>query len=334
MKKNKLSENHHCIPQFYLNRFGVRQKNGSYNIHIYNKNNGKEFTNSVSNISFVKGYNTVKVGDVETDVFEQLHNRVFEKGYSKKLGIVVSELEMFFKERMAINCLSVRRRKELDFPKIFSQENKAFLSFLLAYFILRSKRARFFGEAAYDKVYDMMDKMYDSMKLDRNNFEENVLEVLGTRENLKLINITSSFNIQEINQLAHYLYMHTWNIGYNISNHLLYTCDSAHALTTIKEDYPEIHGIGYASPGSMIMFPLTPRICILMYDPIQLKKDKKIVIDCNYVYLNEALVKFINENIVFDAVDEVYSQDGDWDILNNYYDREKIPLGHKSFSVQ
>ena len=35
MKKNKLSENHHCIPQFYLNRFGVRQNNGSYNIHIY-----------------------------------------------------------------------------------------------------------------------------------------------------------------------------------------------------------------------------------------------------------------------------------------------------------
>ena len=83
MKKNKLSENHHCIPQFYLNRFGVRQKNGSYNIHIYNKNNGKEFTNSVSNISFVKGYNTVKVGDVETDVFEQLHNKVFEKDIVK-----------------------------------------------------------------------------------------------------------------------------------------------------------------------------------------------------------------------------------------------------------
>lgn len=334
MKKNKLSENHHCIPQFYLNRFGVRQNNGSYNIHIYNKNKGKEFTNSVSNISFVKGYNTVKIDGVETDAFEQLHNSVFEKGYSKRLKNVVSELEMFFKEWMAINCLSVEKRKELDMPKIFSLENKAFLSFLLAYFILRSKRARFFGEAAYDKVYNMMDKMYDTMKLDRNKFEENVLEVLGTRENLKLINIMSSFNKESIMKLANYLYKHSWNIGYNRSNHLLYTCDSAHALTTIKEDYPEIYGVGYASLGSMIMFPLTPRICILMYDPIQLQKDKKIVIDCNYVYLDEEHVKFINENIVFDAVDEVYSQDGDWEILNNYYSREKIPLGHKPFSVE
>lgn len=334
MKKNKLSENHHCIPQFYLNRFGVRQKNGSYNIHIYNKNNGKEFTNSVSNISFVKGYNTVKINGKETDAFEQLHNIIFERKYNKRLESVVLELEMFFKERFSINCLSNKRRKELDLPQFFSQENKSFLSFLLAYFILRSKRARFFMEAVYDKSYNMMNHAYESMNLDRNKFEKNVVEVLGTRENLKLRNVVSSFNTKEINQLANYLFKHTWNIGYNCSSHLLYTCDSAHALTTLKKDYPEIYGIGYASPGSMIMFPLTPRICILMYDPIQLKIDKNIVIDCNYVYLNEALVKFINENIVFDAVDEVYSQDGDWDILNNYYDREKIPLGHKPFSVQ
>ena len=42
MKKNKLSENHHCIPQFYLNRFGVRQNNGSYNIHIYDTKQKEE----------------------------------------------------------------------------------------------------------------------------------------------------------------------------------------------------------------------------------------------------------------------------------------------------
>lgn len=133
--------------------------------------------------------------------------------------------------------------------------------------------------------------------------------------------------------IGEFLYRHTWNIGYNCSKHLLYTCDSAHALTNIMKDYPRIYGVGYASPGSMIMFPLTPYICILMYDPIQLENDNQNVIDCNYVYLYDELVKFINQNITFSAVDEIYSFDGDWEVLKEMYKIEKIPLGHKPYSV-
>lgn len=334
MKKNKTSIKHHCIPQFYLNRFGVKQKNDTYNINVYNKNTGKSFTNAVSNISYVKKYNTIKIGSVETDAFEKMHNELFEKSYNKKLEKIVSEIEIFFKERQVTNCLSDEKRKELEKPKYFPKEHKIFLSFLLAYFIIRSKKTRFFEEAAYDKMYDMMDKAYDIMNLDRKKFEENVFEELGTKEQLKIGSIISCFNEKSIKQLANYLYKHTWNIGYNRSKYLLYTCDSAHALTTIMKDYPKMFGVGYASPGSMIMFPLTPYICVLMYDPFQLEKDNQKVIDCNYVYLDEGLVKFINEEIVFEAVDEVYSYDGNWEHLEDFYKKEKIPLGHKPYSVQ
>ena len=55
---NKLSVKHHCIPQFYLNRFGTKQKNGSHQIFVYNKNNNAFFKNSVSNIGYIKNYNT------------------------------------------------------------------------------------------------------------------------------------------------------------------------------------------------------------------------------------------------------------------------------------
>ena len=333
MTQNKPSKRHHCIPQFYLNRFGIKQKNGSYNIHVFNKNSGSEFTNSVSKISYVKGYNTIKIKNVATDEFEILHNKLFEKRFSKKLEQVITKIEMFFKERIAINCLSNEKRKELQCPMFFSNTDKKFLSVLLAYFIKRSKKTRYFEEAAYDKMYDMMNQMYDSLNLDRSKFEENVYEQLGTREQLKIGNIISCFNNDELQELANYLYKHIWNIGYNRSNSLLYTCDSAHALTTIMKDYPKIYGVGYCSPGSMIMFPLTPYICVLMYDPIQLKKDNKSVIDCNYVYLDEGLVKFINEKITHEAVDEVYSQDGDWKHLKYFYREEKIPLGHKPYSV-
>lgn len=81
------------------------------------------------------------------------------------------------------------------------------------------------------------------------------------------------------------------------------------------------------------MFPLTPSICILMYDPIQLEQEHQKVIDGNYVYLDENLVKFINEEITHEAVDEVYSQNGDWEHLKDFCKKEKIPLGHKPYSI-
>ena len=329
----KLSKNHHCIPQFYLNRFGTKQKNGEYTIFVYNKNEGKFFSNSVSNISYVKNYNTIKIDSQETDEFEKLHNEIFEKSYSKKLSRVIEHIENFFKERSFTNCLSNEKLKELDKITFFPAEYKYFLSILLAYFIKRSKKTRFFEEAAYDKIYYMMDNIFNSLKLDRNKFEENVYDELGTKEQLKIGNIVSCFNKKELEQLANYLYKHTWNIGYNRSNYLLYTCDSAHALTTIMKDYPKIYGVGYASPGSFIMFPLTPYICILMYDPIHLERENIKVIDCNYVYLDEELVKFINEEISHEGIDEVYSKDGDWKHLKDFCKKEKLPLGHKPYSV-
>lgn len=70
-----------------------------------------------------------------------------------------------------------------------------------------------------------------------------------------------------------------------------------------------------------------------MYDTLMLKKTKEFVIDRNYVYLDENLVRFINEEMVFDGVDEVYSLDGNWDHLIEFYKKEKLPIGHKPYSI-
>ena len=311
----------------------MKQKNGEYSIFVYNKNEDKFFRNSVSNVSYVKNYNTIKINSKETDKFEKLHNEIFEKRYSKKLTKIIANIENFFKERSFINCLSTEKLNELNKITLFPIQDKYFLSILLAYFIKRSKKTRYFEEAAYDNMYNKLDNIYNSLKLDRNKFEKNVYEELGSKEKLKIANILSCFNEEKIKQLASYLFYHTWNIGYNRSKHSLYTCDSVHALTTTWKEQPEFFGVGYTTPGSMIIFPLTPNICILMYDTLLLEKEKKFVVDCNYVYLDDKLVQFINEEIIFDAVDEVYSIDGDLEHLKKFYKREKLPLGHKPYSV-
>lgn len=124
---------------------------------------------------------------------------------------------------MCVNCLSNNELEKLNDIVLLSVEHKYFLSIMLAYFIKRSKKTRYFEEAAYDKMYDMMNHVYDCMKLDKNKFEENVLEELGSREHLKIGNIISCFQEDDIKELAKYFFYHTWNIGYNRSNHLIYT---------------------------------------------------------------------------------------------------------------
>lgn len=331
---NKLSVKHHCIPQFYLNRFGTKQKNGSHQIFVYNKNNNAFFKNSVSNIGYIKNYNTIEIDSEKTDEFEKLHNQVFERKYSKRLSKIITEIELVFKKRLCINCLSNNELEKLNDIVLLSVEHKYFLSIMLAYFIKRSKKTRYFEKTMYNKMYNMMEQIYNGMNLDKNKFEQNVFEELGTKEQLKIANIVSCFKEDEIKELAKYFLYHTWNVGYNCSRHLIYTSDSVHGLTTTWKEKPAWMGVGYGSPGSLIIFPITPYICILMYDTLLLEKKKKFVVDRNYVYLDEELVRFINEEIVFSAVDEVYSIDGDWKHLKDFYKKEKLPIGHKPYSVK
>ena len=63
--------------------------------------------------------------------------------------------------------------------------------------------------------------------------------------------------------------------------------------------------------------------------PVILKENIFFIIS----YFEKKLVRFINEEIVFDAVDEVYSKDGDWTHLKEFYKKEKLPIGHKPYSV-
>ena len=87
---NKVSVKHHYIPPFYLNRFVTKQKNGSNQIFVYNKNNNTFFKNSVSNIGYIKNYNTIDIDSGKTDEFEKLHNQVFERKYSKRLSKIIT----------------------------------------------------------------------------------------------------------------------------------------------------------------------------------------------------------------------------------------------------
>ncbi|MDD4376222.1 MAG: DUF4238 domain-containing protein [Clostridia bacterium] len=328
---NKQSIKHHHVPQFFLNNFGVYQKNNTYTINVFNKNTLKSFHNSVSNVAYLKKFHTIKINGNEDDFFENAHNIFFEKSMSRKYKRIVDKLDLILKSLYCYNCLNDIE----NFFEIhqFELNGKMFISRMLAYFIQRSKKYRMFGEASYDKSCEMFNMVGKAHNLSDEDIKNSITEQIGNKEDVKKSQLIRTFKGDSIPTLAKYLYLHTWNICFNLTNIEFYSNDTVHGLTTICKDWPPIYGIGYTSLGNVVFFPLTPRITIIMYDTVYIRKNNVNIIDCNYVKLKEEDVYSVNEEMIYSAVDEVYSKNGDWSFLNTIYKKGKISKGDKPYSI-
>lgn len=330
--KKKLSHRHHCIPQFYLNKFGIRQKNNTYKIHVYNKNINKKFPNAVSNISIEKNYNTTNINDIEDDIYERYHNDIYEQRIHKIYYAIISKIENHFKSIECINCLSETGFINICYKDYITEEEKLFLARVLAYFIIRNKKIRYICEELCEKMKLIYEDIYKTKNLDISKLHDNIYSQMGNKITRKNDYIRLPFDIELNNKLAKIIFNHIWTIGYNKTNKLIYINDNAHALDCM--DLSSISRcLGFNTYGNVIYFPLTPRICILMYDYQFLKNNSKTIIDRKYSYLDEELINVINCQIVYYGIDEVYSQNGDWNDLDLMIKNNEISLGHKPYVV-
>ena len=119
-----------------------------------------------------------------------------------------------------------------------------------------------------------------------------------------------------------------------MTDNLFYTSDNAHALTTMWKEQPKYWGVGYITPGNIVIFPLSPTICVIMYDSLYLMNKKMNIIDKNFVELYEKDVTAINDEMILNSIDQVYSKDGNWNNLDECYKINNIKKGHKPYKIQ
>lgn len=326
MKKN-ISTKHHTIPQFYLNKFGNKENN-NYRIYVYNKNKLLSYSNLVKNVGYIKDFNTVEIDDEKTDIFEILHNEIFEKSFSKNFTNIISKVERYNQiENHCYNCMSIDFYKSDDSVCI-NHEDKNFISYLLAYFIYRGRKIRNAEEELNKIIKKFQREIYIANGYDNKEEIDNKIDKqIGTKDDIKIGQLISLFKGEELNELAKILYNHYWIIAYNNTEKMLYTSDNGHSLGTALENQKSV---GYDTFGNIIMFPINPRICIIMYDK---KMFKNQVVDLSFMNLNNLQIKRINQEIIFDGIDEIYSKDGNWDDLKEYYKKSKIPKGHKPYGI-
>ena len=324
--KNRKSIRHHTIPQFYLNGFAVKKRK-EYEINVYNKNANTNYSQLVKNIGYIKDFNTIEIEGKKTDIFENLHNEVFEKFFSKKYFEVIRKIERYNQiENYCYNCISIDYYRHAD-SYCLDHEDKYNISFLLAYFILRSRKLRYYEEKIREKKELILNDIYRAKGyVNKETVKNKIDEQIGTQEDIKKRQLISLFEGNEINEFAEILYNHKWVIAYNNTEKLLYTSDNGHALDSAENQ----NYTGYNTYGNIIFFPINYRICIIMYDQ---KRFQRIIADMMFTNLSLSQVKSINNEIVYDGIDEIYSKDGNWDDLRDYYMKKKIPKGHKPYSV-
>ena len=315
MSKNKISKKHHYISQFFLKSF-ARKEGKKYIIHVFDKQNLNKFTNSVDNIGYIKNFHTIKVNGEDSDFIEKAHNEIYERKYSMQYRNILKRLEKVRQDINVLNCLSNERYVEIYLNERLSVKEKIFISFLLAYFIVRGKKWREFGEKSFK------------------NIEENIKDEIGVIEGVKYAQLQSTFDGEEIEKIANYFYKHTWNVGFNMTDDYFYTSDNVHALTTFWNEQPAWMGVGYITPGNIIIFPLSPEICINMYDPLYLEKENINILDNDYVKLYEKDVKTINNQMILSSIDQIYSIDGNWSDLDECYEINNLKRGHKPYIIK
>jgi len=231
-----------------------------------------------------------------------------------------------------LNCLSNERYVEIYLNERLSDKEKIFISFLLAYFIVRGKKWREFGEESFKRMEELMREAGKAYKVD--NIEENIKNEIGVIEGVKYAQLQSTFDGEKLEKFANYFYKHTWNVGFNMTDDYFYTSDNVHALTTFWKEQPAWMGVGYITPGNIVIFPLSPKICINMYDPLYLEKENINILDNDYVKLYEKDVKAINNQMILSSIDQIYSIDGNWSDLDECYEVNNLKKGHKPYEIK
>lgn len=324
---NKIIRRHHFIPQFFLKSFSQRERRTEV-INVFDKKSLKEFPRSIEDIGFIKDFHTVIIDGEKSDFFETAHNEIFEKRLVLFYRFLLRKINNVIQDYKVVNCLTMERKKEIFLNGYITEDEKYLLSFLLSYFIVRGKKWHYVSKEGYGRIEMIMRDIARVHKI--NDIDEKIEKQLGKKEELNLLQLEATFKGDERNALQEKFQNHVMLIGLNLTEVNFYTSDNVHALTSLC-NIPRARGIGYSTPGNVIYFPISPKICVIMIDANII--ENVFESDKSYIILDENTIKLINENMVLSSVDQVYSIDGKWDDLRDTYIKYDLKAGHKPYVV-
>lgn len=240
--------NQHYVPQFYLKKFARNTKPRKYIINCFDKTTGKKFTRNIKDIAMEKYFYDNQEPPIVENIFAYLesHSSII---YDKII------------EEESIENLTDSQRT------IFS----LFIFFQYS----RTRGAREFFSQVAKLVYKHFEENKNYPKI--NNFDPQILKkFLEDRGYSAQINIMFGPREEKVNKIltiaeetSKLIFNLDWNITKNNFKREFFTGDHPVIIYNPYSDEKIIKGYGiqaFKSPGVEIFFPLTPKLCLIIYD--------------------------------------------------------------------
>lgn len=283
----------HYVPQFYLRKFGLKKKSG-FTVKCFNKETGKEFVGSVDQVC--------------------MENHFYDKGAPPKIEKLFSQKE---KEHSKV------------YHKIIKNESIKNLStsekyFMCEYVFIQNERTRSTRERYVQivkEVYKKFEKEKDFPKFDNlpPKYQEWLLESRGQMAQFNIMfNVfqDEDGNIQSSSEIIGYISDLKWNLTKSTLSKEFYASD--HPVVVFNPIYSgdDIVGYGtasYRAEGVEIFFPLSPKLCLILYDKNRSEyrkvKPERIV--------KEAELNWINTQIIAMAHRTVFARTNDFQFVKS-----------------
>ncbi len=264
----------HYVPQFYLKRFATH-KAQSYKLKCYNKESGNEFEENIRNIG-MENYFYDKGGPPQIEALfadkEKIHSKIYQKIISQK-----------------------------SIAKIKSEEKYG----ISEYIFYQNERTRSSRERNKQITKEVYLKLQQTENLP--NFDDLPLKyqkwLIESRGKMGQLNILFNEFIDERgeahgpDEIINYISQLEWNLTKNNLSLEFYTSD--HPIVVYNPIYKGEQIIGYGSnsyraEGVEIYFPLTPRLCLILYDEKKSEyrkvKSERLVIEKELAWINTQII--------------------------------------------
>ena len=264
----------HYVPRFYLKNFALKRKSGN-TIRCFNKEKERSFEENIDNVG-MENYFYDKGAPPQIDKFfavkEELHSKIYHKIINSQSLNNLSESEKF------LMC-----------EYIFFQNERT-----------RSTRER--NRQIVKKIYKKLEKEngYPEFESLPEEYQEWLLESRGEMAQLNILfNVfkDEGGNLQSPKEIIGYIMDLGWNLTENNLANEFYTSD--HPIIIYNPIYEGDRLIGYGSDsyraeGVEIYFPLTPNLCLILFDKIRSNyknvPSKKFVIEKELDWINTQVI--------------------------------------------
>lgn len=249
----------HFVPQFYLSSFKIPETDER--IHVYDTVKWEPRIDTITNVGQQRYFYNIDLSNlfIPTEIdaiydslkIDRSSPHLIEEFFAKHV-----ETEFGKAVRRIKSKVTISPEKTIRGEKIIDYDEKRNLSLLLAIQYYRTAKMRNFIASTNKRMKEFMDQLYPEK--DNNN-------LLLDKEEIKESHILGLMSYTSLMEVAECFYNLYWTFGLNKTNTAFYTSDAPivpipHCRNGIRS------GKGLKSFGVEVVFPISPRLLLIMRD--------------------------------------------------------------------